>query len=218
MYTILINNDNTAVATITQAIIQHTKLVDTLQFIVPKKYNEFDMSTFSFLLEYQTPISHKVFIETLDLINPSYKEDYLLYSMPVDTAMTTENGDVVMNLYFIKSSLDEKGKEIEQVRKISPISITIIPVSSFFTIPDPALETLTQYYIANQQQINALSAVAEILNKTKLDDITYNPETNRVMGKSNGSQVGTGVDVNELAAAVVESAGNAEGNIKIQKI
>ena len=39
MFTVLINNDNSSVVTERQRIMQNSKLVDTLQIIVPKTYN-----------------------------------------------------------------------------------------------------------------------------------------------------------------------------------
>ena len=59
MYTFLIQNDNSVIATERQRIMQCSKLVDVLQIIVPKLYNDLEMANYSARLEYLTPINHK---------------------------------------------------------------------------------------------------------------------------------------------------------------
>ena len=64
MYTILVTHNNELIATEKQAIMQYSKLVDDLRFLVPPDYGEHDMSTFNaVVLEYVSPISHKYKVE-----------------------------------------------------------------------------------------------------------------------------------------------------------
>lgn len=218
-YTILIQNkDNSAIATEREALIQNSKLVDVLKFIVPKEYNGYEMSEFDFYIEYQTPISHSVKIETLTIADANYKDDYILYQLDVDTDITHEAGDIEMNLYFSKVTLDADGNTIEQVRKIQPIVITIVPVSSFFTAPDAALDQLVQLYIQNQKNIAATQQLALSLNDTKADDIKLDVENGYIYLLCNGNKIGTGIALEELSNNVTESAGSSEGNISIQFI
>ena len=58
VYTVLIENDNTVRVTERQRIMQCSKLVDVLQIVVPKVYNDLDISQCVAKLEYLTPINH----------------------------------------------------------------------------------------------------------------------------------------------------------------
>lgn len=204
MYTILIKQDNTAVSTETQRIMQRSKLVDTLQFIVPKMYEDYEMREFDFMLQYRLPISHELKWEILTLANENYKTDYLLYTVPIDTSLTVENGEVEMQLSFIKKSMQEDGTTIEQVREISPVTITIIPVTDWFTVPDSALSTLTQYYLAAQNSIKALNDLIGTVNQNKADNIKLDVEDGSLYLTANGKQIGTPIPLEQLGDEVAE--------------
>ena len=81
MYTVLINNDNTVTVTERQRIMQNSKLIDILRIIVPKTYNELDMSQFTARLEYLKPISHEhnfVELEMQIIRQTSYSTRFVL--------------------------------------------------------------------------------------------------------------------------------------------
>ena len=204
MYTILIKQDNTAVSTETQRIMQRSKLVDTLQFIVPKMYEDYEMREFDFMLQYRLPISHELKWEILTLVNEDYKTDYLLYTVPIDTSLTVENGEVEMQLSFIRKSMQEDGTTIEQVREIAPVTITIIPVTDWFTVPDSALSTLTQYYLAAQNNIKALNDLIGTINQNKADNIKLDVEDGSLYLTANGKQIGTPIPLEQLGDEVAE--------------
>ena len=92
-YTILVNNSNELVTTVKNRIMQRSKLVDSLRFLVEPEYNGLDMSTFTVLLEYLTPVSHEYRTEVLVKSADLYK-NYLEYTLPFDTQLTREAGDV----------------------------------------------------------------------------------------------------------------------------
>lgn len=204
MYTILIKQDNTAVSTETQRIMQRSKLVDVLQFIVPKMYNEYEMADFDFMLQYRLPISHELKLEILSLVNADYKTDYLLYTLPVDTSITAENGEVELQMSFIRKYMNEDGTTVEQVREIESISITVIPVTDWFTAPDSALSTLTQYYLAAQNNIKALNDLIGTINQKKADDIKLDVKEGSLYLTSNGKQIGTPIPLNQLGDEIAE--------------
>lgn len=204
MYTILIKNDNTAVTKEKQRIMQRSKLVDTLQFIVPKLYQEYEMKDFDFLLQYRLPISHELKLEVLTLSDEDYKTDYLLYSLPIDTALTVENGEVELQLSFVRKYMLDNGTTIEQNREIDPISITVIPVTEWFTAPDSALSTLKQYYLAAQSNINALNDLIETLDQNKADNIKLDVKEGSIYLTANGKQIGTPIDIEELGDSIAE--------------
>lgn len=204
MYTILIKNDNTAVTKEKQRIMQRSKLIDTLQFIVPKLYQEYEMKDFDFLLQYRLPISHELKLEVLTLKDEDYKTDYLLYSLPIDTALTVENGEVELQMSFVRKYMLDDGTTVEQNREIDPISITVIPVTDWFTVPDSALSTLTQYYLAAQSNINALNDLMGTINQNKADNIKLDVKEGSIYLTANGKQIGTPIDIEALGDSIAE--------------
>ena len=66
MYTILVSEDNELITTIKERIMQRSKLVDNLHFLVPQTYKDFDMNSFTAMLEYIAPVSRELHTEILD--------------------------------------------------------------------------------------------------------------------------------------------------------
>ena len=89
MYTIMVCGDNTLRTTQRERIMQRSKLVDKLHFLVPPKYNDLDMSATTVVLEYVTP-SKEYAMEILTKSEALYKE-YLEYLLPIDTNLTKES-------------------------------------------------------------------------------------------------------------------------------
>ena len=206
MYTIKINNDNTAIVTQKQRIMQRSKLVDTLQFIVDKTYNGIEMSKYSVLMKWITPISKTLRIATLVLSDNNYKEDYLLFVLPenIDTDMTAENGDLKIQITIMCTDMEDEGEVKEHVREIDEITIPIVPVSNWFVAPDEALDTLTQYFLANQKQIKALDDLINTFNTQKADDIKLDIEAGEIYLVANGKRIGTGIKVEDLGNEITE--------------
>ena len=57
MYTILVNDDNTLTTSIRERIMQRSKLVDSLHFLVYPTYKGLDMTDFTVTMEYILPVS-----------------------------------------------------------------------------------------------------------------------------------------------------------------
>lgn len=96
MYTILIQDDNTIHASVRKRIIQGSKNIDILRFLIKPIYNEIDMSDFKVILTYILPISKERKTLTLTKSEELYK-DRLEYKIPInDENFTSEFGDVEM--------------------------------------------------------------------------------------------------------------------------
>ena len=91
MYVILVENDNSMQTTQKERIMQRSKLVDELWFLVPPDYKGYDMSTFTVLLEYVLPVSRKYCSEILVRSEDGY-QGRLKYLLPIDTNLTSEAG------------------------------------------------------------------------------------------------------------------------------
>lgn len=107
-----------------QNIVCRSKLVDKLHFLTAQTYGEYDMSQFTVTLEYKLPISKEYHTETLKLSDALYKDEWLEYVLPFDTALTKEAGEIEILITFTAAVANEETGEITQyVRKIErPLS------------------------------------------------------------------------------------------------
>ena len=157
MYTLLLNESNELITTVKERIMQRSKLVDNLHFLVAPAYKGIDMSDFTVMMEYLMPVSREYKSEILVKSDALYK-DMLEYKLPFDTCLTKEAGSIEVQLTFTRLTLDAEGNNIQQVRKTSPASIKILPITAWSDIiPDEALTALDQRIIMTQAMIEAAS-------------------------------------------------------------
>lgn len=205
MYTVLINNDNSAVVTERQRIMQNSKLVDTLQIIVSKIYNELEMSECQAYLEYLTPITHKHNYVELEISDDNYKDDYLLYKMAIDTNLTSEVGNIEFYVHFIKVAMTEDGAVYTPVRQTDIFKMPVIPIANWFTAPDDLLSSLDQRLIAMQEIIMANADAQSAAIDQKLDSLKLDMDSKEIYGTSNGIKKGTGISIADLGDAIAEN-------------
>lgn len=190
MFTILVKDTNEMIVTTPQErIMQRSKLVDTLHFLVPSTYKEMDMSEFIVLLEYKLPVSNECHSETLTLSDELYKE-YLEYKVPFDTSLTKEAGRIEIQLTFLKNEMDSEGKVTQYSRKISPCYINIIPINAWSNmVPDAELAAIDQRILKLDAIANQITDVQNLVIDRKADDISY--ENNTIQLMANGNKIGT---------------------------
>ena len=205
MYTVLINNDNTASVTERQRIMQNSKLIDVLRIIVPKTYNDLDMSQFAARLEYLKPISHEHNFIELEIEDANYKTNFILYKIRIDTDLTSEVGDVQFMITFIDVDMTDDGIVETPVRKIDVFTMPVFPIANWFVVPDSALSALDQRIIANQEAIMAMADLQSSIADSKLDDIKLDTDTNILYGTSGGTKKGIGVKLEDLGNAIADN-------------
>ena len=201
MYTILVNDDNTLLTTVKERIMQRSKLVDNLHFIAHKMYKECDMEVFNVLLEYKLPVSKEYKTEILTLSNSDYDGTgkYLEYILPFDTNLTKEAGQIELQLTFTNVMLDEEGNGIQYVRKTSPCTITIVPITAWSDIiPDDALNAVDQNMLKLDARMKELEEIAFNFAGTKADNIVYNDEDQTLQLTAGGETIGQKISVNVL--------------------
>ena len=190
MYTLLLGENNQLITTVKERIMQRSKLVDNLHFLVEPTYKGIDMSEFTVMLEYLTPVSREYKTEILVKSDEMYK-DKLEYTLPFDTNLTKEAGNVEMQLTFVRVSLDAAGKSIQQVRKTSSAVITIVPISAWSDIiPDSALSALDQRLIMVDSMLNAANEFNQYLSETKADNIIRDEAGQYIQLTANGTPIG----------------------------
>lgn len=208
MYTILITDQNEMITTVRERIMQRSKLVDNLHFLMEPTYKSFDMTKFTAVMEYITPVGRELKTEYLTLSPERYK-DMLEYKLPFDTNLTKEAGDVEIQLTFTFVEMDANGMTTQHVRKISSTHITIIPVAAWCSVVgDEALSALDKRIIELDARINAINDIGAELDATKADDISYNEEDNSLQLIANNKLIGQKV--------YLKNSGSASGIAKIR--
>lgn len=189
-YVILVNNDNTMTTTQKTRVMQRSKLVDKMWFLVNPIYNGVDMSDFTVLLEYVLPVSRRYCNEFL-ILSEEMHNGYLKYILPFDTELTSEAGNIELQLTFAKVSLDADGVPQQLVRKVSSAVVPITPITAWSDIiPDSALTALDQRIIKTDAQIRAIEEMSAMIQSTKADNIRYNSENNELQLLSGDREIG----------------------------
>lgn len=198
MYVILVNNDNTLTSTKKERIMQRSKMVDNLWFLVSPIYNGIDLTDCTVLLEYLLPVSKSYKTEILTLSEERY-EDHLKYVLPFDTELTSESGKIELQLTFLKVGLNPDGSDSQQVRKTSTCFVDIVPIAAWSDIiPDSALSAIDQRLIKADAQIRALADMSETISNNIVDDLKYNAEDETLQLQSNGIGIGNKVSVRDM--------------------
>lgn len=193
MYTFFIGEDNTLTATVVERIMERSKLVDSLHFLADTIYKDIDMSDFTVMMEYVLPVSKKYKTEILEKSDELYK-DMLEYKLPFDTALTSEPGDIEIQLTFTNVTLDADGKSTQYVRKVGPGSIKIVAISTWSDIiPDEALSAVDQRLLAAQALMKALNEQNNTIMKSKADSLRY--KDNLLQLTAHGTPIGTAVKI-----------------------
>ena len=200
MYVILVNDDDTLYGSHKERIMQRSKLVNNLVFIVDPIYrNTHDMTNASVMLEYVLPVSRKYHTVNLVLSEERYKDCYLQYKLPFNTNLTSEAGSLEMQLTFAYVEMDEYGRGIQRVRKTSSTTVEIIPITAWSDIiPDSALSALDQRLIKLDAQMRGLNDYMNALDNNQVDNLVYNKADETLQLSSRGVGVGDKVPVRDM--------------------
>ena len=208
MYTFLVNEDNTLTASLTERVMERSKLVDNLHFLADQIYKNEDMNDYTVMLEYVLPISKRYKTEILQKSDELYKNK-LEYKLPFDTNLTAEPGDIQMQLTFVNVSMDPDGQTTQHVRKVGPGVIHIIPIQNWADIiPDDALSPLDQRLIAFEAMHKAMMDQFNQNLANKADNITYDDE-HRLQLTSDGKPIGNAIKITN------ESVETEDGSMRV---
>ncbi len=198
MYTLLLDESNKLVTTVRERIMQRSKLVDDLHFLVDPIYKGYNMEDFTVMMEYLLPVSREYKSEILVKSDELYK-DKLEYKLPFDTNLTREAGDVEVQLTFVSVTVDADGKSIQRVRKTSTAVITIVPISAWSDIiPDGALTALDQRLVVIDSQINGINELVSTMYNKQVDNLTYDEDEYALQLMSNGVGIGDKVSIKNI--------------------
>ena len=216
MYVILVNPDNTLYGSVKQRIMQRSKLIDTLKFIVDPIYNGIDMTDATVMLEYVLPVSREYKTVILTLSEEKYNNCYLQYKLPFDTDITSQAGSLELQLTFAYVEMNENGVGVQRVRKTSPTTIDIVPITAWSDIvPDSALTALDQRLIKLDSQMRAVNDYANIIYNSQVDDLVYSEKDDTLQLSAKGVGVGRKVSVRDMlddGIPVVNLDSNSDGS------
>lgn len=166
MYTILVNEDNTLHVSIRTRIMQNTKNIDTLHFLVKPIFNDIDMTEATVVLTYILPISKERKTLTLTKSEELYKER-LEYKILLNEDFTTEVGDIQVYLTFML------GDDI--IRKTNSAMISIYKVEEEIINPDKPTTTANVddlYFDKNTNQIYLTAGGTAIGGSISVSDLS----------------------------------------------
>lgn len=189
-YTFVVNESNSVTASRKETIMQRSKLVNDIWFLVNPEYGFNDMTLFSVILEYVLPVSRKYRTVELTKDDEGYN-GYLKYVVPIDTDLSSEAGDVEMQLTFAYVGLEPDGTSIQRVRKTMVCNLHVTPIAAWSDIiPDEALSSLDQRIIKIDAQIKRLNEMGDVFDKTKADNIRYDAVENSIQLTAKGREIG----------------------------
>ena len=199
MYVIKVNSDNTITAPVKQRIVQRSKCVDDFWILTEQIYNGHDMTDCTALLEYVKPVSNEYKTEVLVKSEEMY-EEYLKYTLPINTEFTKESGSLKLQLSFIYVDIDADGNQVQRVRKTSPaFKVEIVPLEEWFNvIPDEALSAVDQRILKQDAQLKMMADLVGTMSDSMVDDLKYNAEDETLQLQSGGYGVGSKVSVREM--------------------
>lgn len=199
MYTILVNEDNSLYGSKKERVMQRSKLVDSLVFIVDPIYKGIDMTNATVMLEYVLPVSREYKTVILTLSDDKYNDCYLQYKLPFDVDLTSQAGSLEIQLTFAYSEMNENGNIVQRVRKTSTTKIDVIPIAKWSDIvPDSVLGGLDQRLIVMNAQIQALDDYMSVVNTNRVDNLVYDDKNETLHLSANGKVVGNKVSVKEM--------------------
>lgn len=198
MYTIIVGDDNSLYGSCKEKIIQREKLFNKIWFLVAPHYNGFDMSKCTVTLRYLLPISREFRTETLVLSEDRYKE-YLKYTLPIDTSLSKEHGNIEMNLTFTLLDANETGNIIQHVRKTTNCIVTVTPIPDWDSlVPDSSLMAIDQRILKQDAQIKALENLANTLDSNKVDNLVYDSNEDTLHLMAGEKVIGDKVSVKKM--------------------
>ena len=199
-YVILINDENELYGSHKERIMQRSTGVDSLIFVTDYLYKKtYDMTNATVMLEYVLPCSKRYRSEILELSQERYNDSFLQYKLPLTTKLTSEAGEIELQVTFVYADLDANGNGIQRVRKTSPTTIEIVPISAWADIvPDEILTPLDQRLIVLSAQTQAIDEYLNILDKNKVDNLVYDSIEDTLQLSASGVGVGDKVSVREM--------------------
>ncbi len=185
------NQDKSLITSVRTTLYQKEKLVDKIQFILPRSYQDLDLTKMKIVLKY-LDVANTPHTEILVKDDEIYKENYMRCVLPVDTNLTEFSGDISIRISFVGLSSD--GELHEEVLHTGETTITINPLRDYYAFtPDESLEFVDKIVANLEAKIDAVDKMSEAYDKGYAYDLTLNEDLLQVSSK--GKPIGNGVKI-----------------------
>lgn len=184
MYAILMKDDGSLTCTTPNVVLYQTEsFMDNIHFFIPKQYKDVTLTDFVVTLKYVNP-ANIAKLEILQLSNDNYKENYLEYTLPITTELTSMAGSTKLYLTFSKIDSENQKKYIGHS---SELTIAVRAVDNYFT-DESSLQSI-------DDKLMQLQEIANQLDKAKADNIVRSG--NEVYLTSNDEEIGSRINISE---------------------
>lgn len=187
MYTIIMDKYKQLIKTVETKLYQKEKLTEKLQFLFPITYNDINLSDFTIILKFvdQQGIPHA---EILSPDDDLYKGK-IRCTMPINSDLTEFSGEISIRITFEKIDMNS---QTQYVLHTGETTISISPLKDYYSfVPDKSLEFVDQLVGNLEAKIEATEKIADIYDKSKADNISYN--NNNLQLTSNGEKIGNSI-------------------------
>lgn len=176
MYVLKMDGGKELITTVRQSVYQGEKNADTLIILVPKLYDNFDMTTGSGTLQYMLPDTD-VYVD-LELTPTEHNAEYMAYTTPLGAPITSATGIVLMRLQI-------KDADGNVILVSGNASLPILCRDG--TIPDVSAQ--------DKDKLARLAEQVGLLKQVKADSITYDAERRKLQLTADGLEVGQAVTI-----------------------
>lgn len=195
MYIISMDYEKNLIPTVRQPIYKGENLIDKIVFLLPLKYDDFDLSDFTVTIQY-VKFGKIVHEEELSKDEIPYNESRLSYSLDIDSVFTKSWGRKEIQLRISKADAD---KGLDHVMKTSSCFVWVFPATEYAMTEEEEQDFPTKLEELN----NSIEIIKEIL-KTKAEDIVIDANSKEIYLSVDGYKVGTGVTVDDFGNAIAD--------------
>ena len=216
MYTLLAKKDNLFVTSVKERIVQKTKLTNTVRILVTNEHNGVNMKDCLAIMYYKLPISDEWRSKELTPSEELYQNKYVEYLFPTDTWLTSEYGDVVVELRFYNVSLNDGINVDQYLRKITDGIIHISCSKDWASgIADDLLSPIDQRII---QIMMVQNRQEEMMNEVQANEIETLAVTDGKLHlvTTSGNQKGDTIDI--VLPRTQDDDGINDGLIELDKV
>nr|DAH36748.1 MAG TPA: hypothetical protein [Caudoviricetes sp.] len=176
MYVLKMDGGKELITTVRQSVYQGEKNADTLIILVPKLYDNFDMTTGSGTLQYMLPDTD-AYVD-LELTPTEHNAEYMAYTTQLGAPITSATGIVLMRLQI-------KDADGNVILVSGNASLPILCRDG--TIPDVSAQ--------DKDKLARLAEQVGLLKQVKADSITYDAEQRKLQLTADGLEVGQAVTI-----------------------
>lgn len=136
--TFKMDNQKKLICTTNATIYQNENCVDTISFLFPLKYDEYDIGDGIVAIEYMDPTS-VTHVEVLKRDEEIYNEQYYRYTFPISSEFTKIAGRVNFVIEIIMTGEND----LKQILRVGSAAVTVLKWNDYMSyLPDEELSPM----------------------------------------------------------------------------